>query len=85
MSDVTKGPALIDLTAAHEEEDERKILHYPDLQVPTLSRYLVTMHVSFFLCCTDVPSSSLVAHHGLYLQVPSLETIVMCRAWQFCQ
>lgn len=33
MSDVTKGPALIDLASAHGEEAEEMILQYPDLQV----------------------------------------------------
>ena len=41
MSDFTKGPALIDLAAAHQEEDESKMLQYPDLQVPTLSSCVV--------------------------------------------
>lgn len=38
MSDVTKGPALIDLASAHGEEAEEKILQYPDLQVVYQSR-----------------------------------------------
>lgn len=33
MSDVTKGPALIDLAYAHGADAEEKILQYPDLQV----------------------------------------------------
>ena len=33
MSDVSKGPALVDLASAHGEDAEENILQYPDLQV----------------------------------------------------
>lgn len=33
LSNAAKGPALIDLAAAHGEEEEQRILQYPDLQV----------------------------------------------------
>ena len=44
MSDVSKGPALVDLAAAHGEEVEQHILSYPDSQVPVLCLLVVIWH-----------------------------------------
>ena len=54
MSDVTKGPALMDLASAHGEEAEEKNLQYPDLQVVHQLQFFAGHHrlsASLQACC----------------------------------